>query len=329
MNTITTNKKGAVLEEVVEKLHCFPGVKIEKNRRIKEKQSSGRDREFDLVLTVESMPGYTQKYYIECKNYKKPVGIEKIEAFLGKLTAIGASYNEGVFVSALGFKKGVAKRAVERGIKIWEINGLDKSGLAEIAGKTYSNRLIVMSAVHQVCRFDGKQLLSIFNNDGVVVNTIQNFIYKKWISHEIKPELGRTSVTIEQPGLDEPVIVDIDIIGILISSEGHYHQYGLVDPVTKNETRVHLDAKFLLDAKYHVETFITEDELIKYLDQRSGFNLFGERYSAPRIQFFHMYYPLSRKAVDKLKQLTESGEPVSFETVEGHDLSALWDEIAE
>ncbi len=329
MDISTTNEKGAVLEEVVEKLHRFPGVRIEKNVRIKEKQVSGRDREFDLILTVESMPGYIQKYYIECKNFRKPVGIEKIEAFLGKLTAIGASYNEGVFVSALGFKKGVAKRAVERGIKIWEVNGLDKSGFAEIAGKTYSNRLIVIPVVHQVCRLDGKQVLSIFNKDGAVVNTIQNVIYQKWINKEIKPELGRITITIDQPGCDDSVIVDIDVIGALVSSEGHYKKYTLVDPVTKQENRVHVDATFLLDSKYRVETFLTEDELTEYVNNRNGFHLFRERCLAPRIQFFHMYYPLSQKAVDRLKQLNESGDVISLETVEGNDLSALWDKIAE
>src|SRR5690606_24714710 len=48
--------------------------------------------------------GYPVLVVIECKDYKRAVGIEKIEAFAQKLNDVGASL--GVMVSTSGFDEG-------------------------------------------------------------------------------------------------------------------------------------------------------------------------------------------------------------------------------
>ncbi len=75
-------KQGALLEKtlriVQESLKDNENTEIFSNYKIE--NSSGRNREFDIAIrTIVS--GFELLVVVECKDYKTPVPVEKIEAF--------------------------------------------------------------------------------------------------------------------------------------------------------------------------------------------------------------------------------------------------------
>jgi hypothetical protein len=71
---------------------------------------SGRKRQLDVV--VRGRVGIAPiMLVVECKEYSKPVGIELVEAFFGKLADVGA--DRGVMVARTGFTKDALSRAEE------------------------------------------------------------------------------------------------------------------------------------------------------------------------------------------------------------------------
>jgi hypothetical protein len=84
-----------------------PNATVEQNKRIR--GASGRLREIDVAITKPV--GLSDVLIaIECKRYRRPVGIDKLEAFVTKLNDVGA--NQGIMLSQSGFDEGA--RAVAR-----------------------------------------------------------------------------------------------------------------------------------------------------------------------------------------------------------------------
>lgn len=70
--------------------------------------TSGRRRQIDVVLRSEA-PGRPQFVAVECKLYKRPVGIHQVDAMIGQIQDVGAA--AGVIVSDSGFDSGARARA--------------------------------------------------------------------------------------------------------------------------------------------------------------------------------------------------------------------------
>jgi hypothetical protein len=101
------------LEVVIEEIHKFlaPGAEVRRNHIIIGK--SGRRRQLDVTVSqrLASTPIFL---VIECKRYKRPVGIEKVEAFVTKLKDVGAFV--GVIISSSGFDAGATAAAAQHTI---------------------------------------------------------------------------------------------------------------------------------------------------------------------------------------------------------------------
>jgi hypothetical protein len=113
--------QGDIVEEVVAEMHKNPGIKVERNVYLPTIDQSGRRREIDVLLNG-TISGYPIQMAIECKNEKKPVGVEEIDEFIGKLQDVGIPNSMGIFVSRSGYKKGVADRVKQAGIKPLTLN---------------------------------------------------------------------------------------------------------------------------------------------------------------------------------------------------------------
>src|SRR5690349_25084321 len=76
---------------------------------------SGRKRQIDVSITRTI--GLTKVLVaIECKRWKRPVGIERVEAFASKLRDVGAS--DGVIISPSGFQEGARSSAMDNRITL-------------------------------------------------------------------------------------------------------------------------------------------------------------------------------------------------------------------
>lgn len=71
------------------------------NQRVKGR--SGRMRQIDIMIS-QKVGLYSVTIVIECKRQRRPVGIEKVEAFVTKLRDVAAS--QGVMISNTGFDAG-------------------------------------------------------------------------------------------------------------------------------------------------------------------------------------------------------------------------------
>jgi len=106
----------ATLQQVLLNSEKYGGQKnivIEKNKIIKDK--NGIDREFDLYWEYK-LGGLTYKTIIECKDYKSPISIEKIDALIGKVHDIPEL--KPVFASKSGYQSGAEKKAEQNGIEL-------------------------------------------------------------------------------------------------------------------------------------------------------------------------------------------------------------------
>ena len=115
------NKNGKRLEQIVylvqQTLKDAQGTMVYKNHKLK--NESGEKREFDVV--IESVVnGFKLIIAIECKDYNKPVGAEKIEAFNSKCARV-KTIDKKIFISSKGFQSGALTGASAFGIDLYTV----------------------------------------------------------------------------------------------------------------------------------------------------------------------------------------------------------------
>jgi len=114
----TTKEKGDLLENIIEKLCSgIKEAKVSKNAKILGKKSN-TEREIDVLIEGQ-VYAFKVRVVVESKNYKDPVGIEKIESLKSKLEDVGADL--GVMVCPTGFTEPAKKLAEFDGIQLFEI----------------------------------------------------------------------------------------------------------------------------------------------------------------------------------------------------------------
>lgn len=87
--------------------------------------SSGEKREFDIVVQSR-INDLNIIIAIECKDYKRPVPAEKIEAFESKCNRI-KTINKKVFVSNSGYQSGAITAAIDFGIELQTANKINQN----------------------------------------------------------------------------------------------------------------------------------------------------------------------------------------------------------
>lgn len=102
------SKDWEVFEKVIAEVHqAFdPTASVTHNEKIKGR--SGRRRQIDVAIRRE-ICGHAVLGVVECKKYKRRVGIGNVDGFLGKLDDVGGSF--GVLISDGGFDAGAVERA--------------------------------------------------------------------------------------------------------------------------------------------------------------------------------------------------------------------------
>src|SRR4051794_40207647 len=115
MSNTDNADKGRLVEQIAAMLHETPDVTLESNARIPSLQGNG-SREIDVLISCE-VAGYSVRLAIECKNEKDPIGVERIDAFIGKLKDVGIPVQQGIYISASGYTAGAIRRARVEGIR--------------------------------------------------------------------------------------------------------------------------------------------------------------------------------------------------------------------
>jgi hypothetical protein len=114
----STKAKGDLLESVIERLCAgFLEKKVSRNARLPGRNSLA-DRDID-VLIEGRFAMFDMRIAIESKNYKDPVGVEKVEAFCTKLEDVNV--HTGVMVSAAGFTEAARNTAAAQNIQLFQV----------------------------------------------------------------------------------------------------------------------------------------------------------------------------------------------------------------
>lgn len=109
-------KQGKALEQLVraiqETIKDVPSATVVANAKLKDK--NGVMRECDVVVETLSQ-GFTSLIIFECKDYKKPIDIQVIDAFIGKCADL-PNVNKKVIVSTSNFSSNAQIKASANGI---------------------------------------------------------------------------------------------------------------------------------------------------------------------------------------------------------------------
>ena len=93
-----------------------PEAKVTANTKLIGK--SGTPRQIDILIEQETGQ-YSLRIVMDCKDYKVPVDVNDVEAFLGLVEDVGA--HKAAMVAANGFTDTAKKRALSAGIDLFRL----------------------------------------------------------------------------------------------------------------------------------------------------------------------------------------------------------------
>ena len=178
---------------------------VASNQRIKGR--SGRTRQIDIIIS-QKVGLYPVLIAVECKRYKRPVGIEKVEAFVTKLRDIGAS--QGVMISNTGFDAGAKAIAKDNLVTLLSYREAELVDWHSVVGSGAWLSLVVTHAADIVIAFfdsDQKALShtpsdnNLYSPGGGIICTVTGLYKQLEESFGISSEMGdfECQVTPDQP----------------------------------------------------------------------------------------------------------------------------------
>ena len=162
---------------------------------------SKTNRQIDISIRT-NVGSYSILIVVECKDYKTPVDVTAVEAFISVLRDVRA--NKGVMISAKGFSEAAVTLAAHHDVDLLRLIdtesvewGADVSmpGLLERAYiEAYS---LGFSNFMEIPIEPKKQMaLELATENGEKLGTIQSILHRQWESQEIPHEPGTHKVVI-------------------------------------------------------------------------------------------------------------------------------------
>lgn len=175
------------------------------NQRVKGR--SGRMRQIDIMIS-QKVGLYPVTIVIECKRHRRPVGIDKVEAFVTKLRDVGAS--QGVMISNTGFDAGAKAIAKDNLVTLLLYREAESVDWHSVVGDEAWLSLVVTHADNiSIAFLDGDQNIisrvssdnNFYDDQGNVVLNIAAFYGTLEETFGISAEIGPfdRTVTPEQP----------------------------------------------------------------------------------------------------------------------------------
>lgn len=359
--TTSTVSKGKILERIAALMHDQPNVTVKLNQRLPPMNGKGRQkREIDVLLTGD-IAGYPIRMAIECKNEKKPIGSEKIDAFAGKLKYVGIPPQQGIFISPTGYTKGAIERATADGIKTLTLRGLTDKKLFDTIASAFQSVIylllhtISLNATNEIqsSNFGGIEAFSFYDEDGKLVALLPDLIWKMWLSGQIPTTLGEHKLIIPIPSnlyqlvngkmvsateITHALGATVRVHGLVVTLEGEAKEYTLINAANEAPEKSLIDVSFNASGKtLPVTSFQSEEELQAYVSQARGIRLTFGRIPLPRIIHNNFYWPPSERVVRIFEgrwhqflagEITNPGL-LDFQEVEGTDLKSIWEPIWE
>ncbi len=333
-----TKRKGELLERLVALLHQTPGLKVERNYHYPvDEEDESATREIDVLVTAKR-GGTDVEFAIECKNLKSKVGVELIDAFVGKLKDIGLKTVQGIYVAVNGYTKPAIRRAVKEGIRPLVLRGLTQDRLESAVEDAFRYVVYFMPELSTIQSFDDSQgarnlldMLSYSTGEVGAKEIIINNAWQKWYSGKVPREIGCHVFQIKLPSAEPDVegavktfYPQINVLGLVVETGAKFRHHRLDDAASGDPVRVRTAMSVENGAKSRLRFFGSSRSLRDFLNTRKSTKLVIGTIPLPRLQFRDFFWPLSGAAVERARDLVNRGQGLSFEAVEGLDMSAAW-----
>lgn len=346
----STRAKGDVVEEIAASMHRMPGVTVERNVFLPAKDGSNREREIDVLLSSQ-VSGYPVRVAIECKNQKKPIEVEDISAFIGKLMDVGIPPQHGIYISASQYRSGAVPHAKSTGIRAFLLKDLTIDSLSESIRQAFQSLIYLLLTIakiqveNNVAETERSwQMLVFHNKEKQPCGTVPDLIWEKWVSGNIPDEIGFHHIELAIPDdwiqiVDGRVAqvsaieVEVQITGHIVTIPGSISHHALLDASSQRIERSQIRTEFEVSpGTYPVTTFLTEEKLQGFLHSREGISLSIGRFRLPRVRLGAMYWPPSERVTQeaiRLMQAFSEGKipdprPFKFAEMEGSDMREIW-----
>lgn len=318
----STTIKGKIVERITATMHEVPGVQVEQNVSLPSVDGSGRTREFDVLLTSQ-VAGYGVRFVLECKNYAKPVGVKKIDEFIGELADVGIPTQYAIYVSASGYTGGAVRRARLAGMKTLTLTGLTKDRLKAQVAEASQNviylvpQMIQFSLVNNVGELgDHTQLFYFYNEEGNVCGFLPDLLWKAWMEGRVPLTLGEHELNLDIPdgwhqiadGARKAIIsasARVEVSAAVVSFAGRVEQHSLVDASTNTMNKFRANVSFdTARSTYPVTNYHTESDLQAFLDGRpAAVRLTVGRHKVPRIVVGPINWPPSERIIREIRAI--------------------------
>jgi hypothetical protein len=307
------------------------GVRVERNVSLPTVDGGGRTREFDVLLTTQ-VAGLGVRFAFECKNYAKPVGVKKIDEFIGALNNVGIPTQYAIYVSASGYTGGAVQRARAVGIKTLTLTGLSKDRLKTQVLEASQNviflvpHMVKFSLVNNVGELeDESQLYYVYDEEGNFGGFLPDLLWKAWMEDRVPLTIGQHEVDLEVPVGWHHVVdgkkvfimsasATVGVSAAVVSFAGRVEQHSLVDASNNTLHKYRANASFdTVRSEYPVTNFYTEEDLQTFLDERppAAVRLTVGCIKVPRIVVGAINWPPSERVmseVRKIEQKHQAGE---------------------
>lgn len=135
------------VQQILLNMDGYETIKVEQNKILYDR--SGNPRQFDVYWEFK-IGGHLYKNVIECKDYKSPISIEKIDAFSSKISDIPGL--KGIFATKSTYQKGARKKAEFNNISILTIRKPENNDWTLDDGTPLVREIIIKSVCHIPCQ---------------------------------------------------------------------------------------------------------------------------------------------------------------------------------
>jgi hypothetical protein len=352
--------KGKLVELIVANLHKVEGVRVEQNVKIPPKYGSPKRRREIDVLIHSHVAGYPFKIAIECKNYKKVIGVGMIDEFRGKLEEAGLSPQQGIYVTTRRFTKDAVDRAQILGIRLLLLSGLSADRLTSEILKAVHSVIYLLAGLtrveiktdivntEDVPQLEDTGPMMFCNAQGEANGAVPHEVWVRWFASQLPTEIG--DHVIDMPISDDwffvkdhklekvlSINITLHVAAHVVDFEGQATVHALWNQPNNTLSRFNGNVSITLqNGTKPLGVFHTEESLQDYLKTLAHPVKSAERVLLPRIWFNWCYWPPSLRMeniIEQRKQDFLSGkigdfEPENQNEYEGTDLSTVWEPVS-
>lgn len=171
-----------------------PDARVTENAKLMGK--SGSQRQIDILIEQETGQ-FKLRIAIDCKDYKEPVDVKDVEAFIGLIEDVEA--NKGAMIAANGFTETAKSRALGAGLDLFRLIDTANHKWRSYVSIPAVQRDFQLSSYSFTIRGKGRtsfdlrqdfRYMPILRSDGSIIDYACNLVAARWEDETIPAKVG-------------------------------------------------------------------------------------------------------------------------------------------